>query len=102
MQLEERVDVRRLQSIMFSTEPGKLSPYLPNPPEGGYLVYVRAKLPIDEKKMREDLPKFVAEMRYQKQNEIFNQWFRKQVEKELWLRELLEKNRKAKQPSQPG
>jgi hypothetical protein len=100
--LEERVDVRRLQNIMFSTEPGKLSQYTPNPPDGGYLVYVRAKLPIDEKKMREDLPKFVAEMRYQKQNEIFNQWFRKQVEKELWLRELLEKNRKAKQPSQPG
>lgn len=101
--IDERIDPRQLQNVMFSTEPGKVSPYVPNP-QGGYIVHVRSKLPIDEAKLREALPKFVAEMRYQKQNEIFNQWFRKQVEKEQWLRDLLEKNRKAKQPQtgQPG
>jgi hypothetical protein len=78
--LEERVNIRQLRQVLFSTEPGKVSPYI-RTPDGGYVVYVKEKLPIDDKKMREDLPKFEAEMRYHKQNEIFNQWFRKQVEK---------------------
>jgi parvulin-like peptidyl-prolyl isomerase len=78
--LEERLDVRRLKQVMFSLEPGKVSTYQPNPPDGGYVLYVRARLPLDDAKVREELPKFTAELRYQKQNEIFGQWFRKQAE----------------------
>jgi hypothetical protein len=95
--LEERLNVRQLKSIIFSLEPGKVSSYIPNPPEGGYVVYVRAKLPFDETKLRQELPKFMAELRYQKQNEIFGQWFRKEIEKEAWLREILEKSNKTRQ-----
>jgi parvulin-like peptidyl-prolyl isomerase len=78
--LEERIDVRRLKATILNLEPGKVSNYQPNPPEGGYIVYVRAKLPVDENKLRAELPKFLSELRYQKQNEIFNQWFRKELE----------------------
>ena len=78
--LEERVDVRRLKSILLNLEPGKISTYTPNPPEGGYVVYARARLPMDETKLKTELPKFLSELRYQKQNEIFNQWFRKELE----------------------
>jgi hypothetical protein len=78
--LEERIDVRRLKSILLNLEPGKISTYTPNPPEGGYVVYARAKLPMDETKLKTELPKFLSELRYQKQNEIFNQWFRKQLD----------------------
>ncbi len=78
--LDERIDVRRLKQVMFSLEPGKISSYIPNPPDGGYVAYLRARLPLDEAKVREELPKFTSELRYQKQNEIFGQWFRKQAE----------------------
>jgi hypothetical protein len=78
--LEERIDVRRLKATILNLEPGKISNYQPNPPDGGYIVYSRAKLPIDEAKMRTELPRFLSELRYQKQNEIFNQWFRKELE----------------------
>lgn len=76
--LDERVEIRRLKQVMFSLEPGKISGYIPNPPDGGYVAYVRARLPIDEAKVRAELPKFTAELRYQKQNEIFLQSIRKQ------------------------
>ncbi len=79
--LEERLNVRQLKSIIFSLEPNSVSGYIPNPPDGGFVVYVRAKLPFDESKLKQELPKFIAELRYQKQNEIFGQWFRKQVDK---------------------
>jgi hypothetical protein len=79
--LDERLDVRRLKSVLLPLEPNKVSGYIPNPPDGGYVIYSRAKLPFDEARLRDELPKFTAELRYQKQNEIFSQWFRKQVEK---------------------
>lgn len=94
--LEERIDVRRLKSTMLSLEPGKVSTYMPNPPEGGFVVYVRGKLPIDEARLKAELPKFLAELRYQKQNEIFNQWFRKEVEQA----KLPLPNRQLKRPGQ--
>ena len=78
--LDEQLDVRRLKSVVLSLEPGKVSSYIPNPPNGGYVVYLRGKLPFDEAKLREELPKFTSELRYHKQNEIFNRWFNKQVE----------------------
>ena len=78
--LEERLDVRTLKSVMFRLEPGKLSTYQPNPPEGGYVVYVRGKLPLDDAKVRAELPRFLAELRYHKQNQNFNVWFNKQAE----------------------
>jgi peptidyl-prolyl cis-trans isomerase D len=79
--LAERVNIRQLKSIVLGLEPGKVSGYIPNPPDGGYVLFVRAKLPFDDDKVRKELPKFLSELRYQKQNEIFAQWFRKQVEK---------------------
>ena len=78
--LEERIDPQRLKDVMFSLEPGKVSGYIPNPPDGGYVAYQRARLPLDEAKMRQELPKFAAEIGYKRQNEIFGQWFRKQAE----------------------
>ena len=79
--LEERVDIRRLKQTALSLDPGKLSDYIMNPPEGGYLLYVRAKIPFDEAKLRDELPKFLSQLRYQKQNELFDIWFNKQIEK---------------------
>jgi hypothetical protein len=79
--LEERINVRQLKNVVLGLEPNNISSFIPNPPDGGFVVYVRGKLPFDDAKVREELPKFTAELRYQKQNELFSQWFRKQVEK---------------------
>ncbi len=78
--LDEQIDVRRLKSVLLSLEPGRMSGFNPNPPDGGYVVYSRAKLPFDEARMRAELPKFLSELRYRKQAEIFNRWFSKEVE----------------------
>lgn len=96
--LNESIDVRRLRATMLSLEPGKVSSYIPTPPEGGYIVYVRGKLPLDEAKVKEELPKFLAELRYQKQQDIFNQWFRKELEQA----KLPLPNRQPQQQRRPG
>lgn len=79
--LEEVVSPQQLKRFVLSMDPGKVSPFMPNPPEGGLIVYVKQRIPVNESKMKEDMAKYVAEMRYMKQNEAFNNWFRKVLEK---------------------
>jgi hypothetical protein len=79
--LEVNVNIRQLRSLLFSLEAGQATSFMPNPPDGGFIAYAKQRLPIDEAKMKTELPKFTAEMRYSRQNEVFNNWFRKQVEK---------------------
>lgn len=79
-ELPESVNIRYVQNVAFSLEPGEASPYIPTY-EGGFVLYLRAQLPIDETKMQAELPQYAAYVRNQRQNEIFGLWFRKQAER---------------------
>jgi hypothetical protein len=81
--LDDVINVRQVKQVLFSLEPNRASQFVPNPPDGGYVAYNKMLLPINEAKMKEDMPKFLAEFRAARQNEVFNNWFRKQVEKSL-------------------
>ena len=61
---------------------GKPSPFQPTG-EGGLIVYVKEKLPLDEAKMNASLPAFANYVRLSRQNEAFNDWFRREAEKGL-------------------
>ena len=80
--LDERISLRLLQSVASEMEVGKASSFLPAQPpsEGGFTLYVKARPPIDEAKLKAELPDFVNRVRVYCHNEAFQQWFRKQVE----------------------
>lgn len=80
--LDARVSLRMLQNLASGIEVGQASPYLPAQPqaEGGFIFYHKANLPIDEAKLKTELPEFVNQVRMYRQNEAFQQWFRKQAE----------------------
>jgi hypothetical protein len=67
----------QLKGVAFTLQPGKVSSYLPSL-DGGYILYLRAAMPIDEAKMRAALPEFLGSMRAQRQNEAFAMWFEAQ------------------------
>jgi hypothetical protein len=71
-----------LKDIAFSTMPGKGSGFHETN-EGGILVYVKAKLPLDETKMKSDLPGFTSYVRQSRSREAFDAWFRKEADKSL-------------------
>lgn len=48
--------------------------------EGGYVVYPQAMLPMDEVKMKEELPRYITLVRQTLQNEAFEAWFQQQAE----------------------
>jgi hypothetical protein len=80
--VDERISLPRLQNAAHELEVGQVSTFLLAQPttEGGYILYVKARLPVDEAKLKAALPGFIGQMRVYRQNEAFQQWFRKQVE----------------------
>jgi hypothetical protein len=77
--LDQRIDFRLLQSVTVDLPAGEVTGFI-SQPEGGYVAYVKARPPIDEMKMKAELPEFIANMRQYRQNEAFQQWFRRQAE----------------------
>lgn len=71
-----------LKDIAFSTTPGKASGFHQTN-EGGIIVYVKSKLPLDEAKMKSELPAFISYVRQSRSREAFDAWFRKEAEKGL-------------------
>jgi len=71
-----------LKDIAFSTMPGKASGFHETN-EGGIIVYVKAKLPLDEAKMKSELPAFISYVRQSRSREAFDAWFRKEAERGL-------------------
>ena len=74
---EDFVSVGQLKQAAFTTAPGKLSSFQPTS-EGGMLLYVKAKLPLDQAKMQAELPTFVANLRRSRQQEAFDNWLRRE------------------------
>jgi parvulin-like peptidyl-prolyl isomerase len=102
--VEARANLNELKQAAFSTPPGKVSAFawpdsqtlqrLPDP--GGFILYVKEKLPIDQKQMEADLPKFTQMVRQKRMQEAFNLWFTKEAQKGLVDTPLLQR------PQQPG
>jgi len=71
-----------LKDIAFSTMPGKASGFHETN-DGGLILYVKAKLPLDEAKMKSELPAFISYVRQNRSREAFDAWFRKEADKSL-------------------
>ena len=81
-QVEEHLPLNQYKQIAFTAPLGKVSPFQMTT-DGGVIVYVKSKLPLDVTKMNESLPAFANYVRQSRQNEAFNDWFRKEAEKGL-------------------
>ena len=47
------------------------------------VLYVKNKLPVDLAKMQQDMPAFMNAVRQKRQQEAFDDWFRKEAQKGL-------------------
>jgi hypothetical protein len=74
-----RREFQQLVENVYSLQTGKMSAYTPTY-EGGYIVYLKARQPVDQAKLQKELPEFVAHMREQRQNAAFAEWFQKQIQ----------------------
>jgi hypothetical protein len=81
-EVESLVSLPQFKQAVFNTTPGKPSPFTATR-DGGFVVFVAAKLPLDETKMRNELPRFAQGVRQNRQSEAFNYWFQQEATKGL-------------------
>ena len=77
--LDERINFRSLQDMAFNLKAGQASQFVPNV-EGGYVLYVKQRIPVKDEQVKSDLADFTARLRLYRQNEAFNDWFHKEAE----------------------
>jgi peptidyl-prolyl cis-trans isomerase D len=80
--VEHHVGLEQFKQVAFGTEVGRPSPFVPTV-EGGMVVYVQSKLPIDEKDLAANLPEFTALLRQARQSEAFEEWFSREAQTAL-------------------
>jgi parvulin-like peptidyl-prolyl isomerase len=81
-ELGERTDLNQLKQAIFTTPVGKTSDFEATR-DGGFIVYVQSRLPVDQAKMNSDLPQYLAGFRRQRQNEAFSQWVNLEANRQL-------------------
>jgi hypothetical protein len=77
---DARINVRLLQNLSREMEIGKATSYVPFSQEAGLVLYVKGRPKLDDAKVQAALPEFMGQLRIYRQNEAFQQWFRKQAE----------------------
>jgi parvulin-like peptidyl-prolyl isomerase len=81
-QVEDHTSLNEFKQAAFSTPPGQAGDFFFTA-EGGFVVFVQSRLPLDEARMKADLPAFADAVRQNRRNETFNTWFREQLSKGL-------------------
>jgi len=79
-EIEKRVSLNEFKSVALALTPGHLSPFVPTR-EGGFVLYLKAKVPVTADKIKSDFPDFLRDLRLTRQYQVFNEWFRKEADK---------------------
>jgi hypothetical protein len=72
-ELGDRASLGQIKQAAFTTVPGKPSAFVQTA-DGGFILLVQSRLPVDQAKLAEDLPQFTQTLRRSRENEAFNQW----------------------------
>ena len=81
-ELGGRADLNQLKRAVFTTPVGKTGAFEATS-DGGFIVYVQSRLPMDQVKMNSDLPQYLAAFRRGRQNEAFGQWVSLEASRQL-------------------
>ena len=81
-ELNEQMPLNQLKQIAFNTPSGKSSGFIPTR-EGGAVLFVKERLPVDTAQMRKDLPAFINSVRQARENEAINFWYSREATKSL-------------------
>jgi hypothetical protein len=74
--------MNQLRQAVVTTPAGMPSGFVPTE-DGGFVLYVESKMPIDQSKMASELPQFTAELRQQRQSQMFNDWYLHEANRQL-------------------
>jgi hypothetical protein len=74
--LPDGVSLDTLQNVATTLPVGKASDFIATS-DGGFVVHLKAKLPVDETRLKAELPEFLARQRDQRMSAAYSEWFQK-------------------------
>jgi hypothetical protein len=77
--LAGRIELAQLKEVALGTSPGQLSPLQENR-DGAFLVYVASRSPVDDARVKAELPGFMDELRADRRQNALGEWFRKELD----------------------
>ena len=84
-ELGDRLQLNQFLRIVANTPAGHASPFVETE-DGGFVVFVQSRKPVDVTTLNADLPQFTARLRSARESEVFNQWI--QVEANRQFRDI--------------
>jgi SurA-like N-terminal domain len=78
--IQSHVSLPQFKQAAFSLTPGHMSPLQPCN-DGAFVVFLQAKLPLNETQWTADQPAFTRSVRQARRSEAFNYWFNQQFAK---------------------
>jgi hypothetical protein len=100
-EIESYVTLYQFKQIAFSTPVGKASDFSPTR-DGGMVVYVQQRLPVDQAKMAADMPEFLKTVHQARRQEAINLWIGREAGKqEAFVRDILFGRSKSSSTSRP-
>ena len=75
---ESRVSLSSLKDVAFALTPGKTSSFVQSP-DGGLVLHVVSRQPVDEARLKAELPAFIERIRDERRREASGEWFRKEL-----------------------
>lgn len=79
---EGHVDPRQLVNVAASTPVGHISRFEPAE-NGGFVLFVQSLLPVDEARKTAEMPRFMTQLRRNRESEAFNIWLGEEANREL-------------------
>lgn len=76
---EDRVSLPMIKNSVAVLAAGKTTGFSATR-DGGMVLYLKARVPVSEKKLKEEFPAFVEQIRESRENYAFSEWFGKQLE----------------------
>jgi len=99
-EVEQDLPLSQFKQVAFRTPVGQVSD-LTYTRDGGLILHVRSRLPLDQAKMKEELPRFTASLRQVRQNEAFSEWFRREADEGLRTTALAQMQAASRPPAVP-
>lgn len=72
----QHVSLDTLQNVASTLLAGKSSDFIATV-DGGFVLHMKAKLPVDEARLKAELPEFLARQRDQRMSAAYSEWFQK-------------------------
>jgi hypothetical protein len=95
-EIEKYASLSEIEDTVFLMAAGEVSAFRPTA-DGGFIIHFVRRLPVDEEKMKKEMPQFISQVRQARVNEALNLWYRKLFESGY----LQIPQRESKNPSAP-